>query len=331
MNIRSSLLGFFLCSALIAQTLAAQVTIDVRADQSPLDTGIWVEKGETLSLRLTGQWSMWDQWSEVDWRGHRDFKLIDGFPLGTLMASIGGGSAFPLTDGLSLNAPLSGSVILYANRGAYTHLAARGSIRVSLSGGRPLSYEETEARMGWDLAALDSGRDAAYLSAEEKKVLLFLNKARANPPLFAKLYLEGRKGSGAYALECYNEFLAATPRALLRPSAALTSAARDHAKDSGRKGITGHNGSDGSRPVDRVKRYGRFTGSYNGPWENCSYGYSGALDIVLQLLIDDGVPSRGHRKNIMAQEPRFVGLAIEPHSVYKHNCVQDFADSIEDL
>ena len=64
----------------------------------------------------------------------------------------------------------------------------------------------------------------------------------------------------------------------------------------GPKGIVGHTGSDGSDPFTRMKRVGAFN---MGGGENCSYGMQTGKDVVLQLLIDDGVESRGHRKNIM--------------------------------
>jgi len=161
-------------------------------------------------------------------------------------------------------------------------------------------------------------------------VVLFLNKARTNPKLFAQLYLTTRKGEGGYALECYNEMLAWKPLHPLAPSKALSLAARDHATDLGATGATGHVSSSGADAASRVRRHGTFTGPYTGPWENCSYGPSDPLEIVLQLLIDDGVPSRGHRRNIMEKNVNFVGVSIRPHKTYRYNCVMDFADSIKD-
>jgi len=76
----------------------------------------------------------------------------------------------------------------------------------------------------------------------------------------------------------------------------LMKAARDHVKDMGPSGATGHDGTDGSSPWDRIKRYTEFEA--NGGSENVSYGTDDPRGVIIQLAIDDGVPSRGHRTNI---------------------------------
>lgn len=55
------------------------------------------------------------------------------------------------------------------------------------------------------------------------------------------------------------------------------------------------------------------------------YGSDDPTDIVAQLLIDDGVPSRGHRKNILNKEFKIVGVAFGPHTKFKNMTVQNFA------
>jgi uncharacterized protein YkwD len=63
--------------------------------------------------------------------------------------------------------------------------------------------------------------------------------------------------------------------------------------------------------------------------ENINYGNDDARRIVASLLIDDGVPSRGHRRNLLNGTFKFVGVSIGPHPVYGHMCVIDFAGSYQ--
>ena len=49
-----------------------------------------------------------------------------------------------------------------------------------------------------------------------------------------------------------------------------------------------------------------------------------AVEIVITLLIDEGVKGEGHRINILNEEFNSVGVAIYPHKTYKTNCVIDF-------
>jgi uncharacterized protein YkwD len=116
--------------------------------------------------------------------------------------------------------------------------------------------------------------------------------------------------------------LAKTPGvSLLLPEKGLSLAARDHTRDQGKTGAIGHAGSDGSTPVTRAARHGR--GSYVG--ENIAYATGSGREIVVDLLIDDGVPSRGHRQNILREHYRQAGVSIGAHRHYGAMCVIDYA------
>lgn len=74
----------------------------------------------------------------------------------------------------------------------------------------------------------------------------------------------------------------------------------DHCMDLVRSEFLEHTGSDGSRFTDRINRRGKYPG---GGAENCDQPmwYSAldyAQETVIRYIVDEGVPSRGHRTNI---------------------------------
>jgi uncharacterized protein YkwD len=203
-------------------------------------------------------------------------------------------------------------------------------------------YSQTGAGPdGWDIQRLDTARNAGYLSRLEKDLILEMNKVRSDPKKYAELYILPRtryfKGNN-YSLaagrsiatregvraveECHAALSAMEGVPLLYPREGLSRAARDHAEDQGEAGSTGHTGGDGSSFEERIQRYGKWSGVTA---ENISYGSSTSRDVVCQLLIDDGVPSRGHRLNIMNRAYGYVGVAAASHSRYETVCVIDFA------
>ena len=68
-----------------------------------------------------------------------------------------------------------------------------------------------------------------------------------------------------------------------------------------------------------MKRYGTFGGSWASA-ENISYGSATGREIVLQLLIDDGVSSRGHRAAIMNGSYTQTGAGYATHPRYRASC-----------
>ena len=76
---------------------------------------------------------------------------------------------------------------------------------------------------------------------------------------------------------------------------------------------TGHDTPSGVTMSQRFAKYGQFVGTIG---ENIAYGKSVAEDIVLQLFVDDGVASRGHRTNIMKPEFKFLGSSSGGHGKY---------------
>lgn len=105
----------------------------------------------------------------------------------------------------------------------------------------------------------------------------------------------------------------------IAPAILLARAARDHVREQGPSGETGHYSADGANPRDRVQRRGG--GSYVA--EVITYGPPSAVEVVRQLIVDDAVPGRGHRKTLFAAEMRYAGVACGPHRGYRVMCVAD--------
>ena len=185
-----------------------------------------------------------------------------------------------------------------------------------------------------------SAEQPNYLSPLENAVIQEINMARTNPRSYAaflgewKLYFDGRllkipgdrsilTKEGATAVdEATNVVRSMSPVARLSPSKGMSLGAKNHVKDQGSSGSIGHRGRDGSTVWDRVNRYGTWEKSIA---ENISYGSNRARNIVMGLIIDDGVSDRGHRKNIFNPDFRVIGVACGHHGTHGTICVITFA------
>jgi uncharacterized protein YkwD len=176
----------------------------------------------------------------------------------------------------------------------------------------------------WDDQVLKKANTAAgseFLNEDEQKVILIMNLARADGLLFAETFLKNylalkEKKSNKYIRSLYHDLQKVKNLPMLFPEKDLYDIARDHATRSGMKGYEGHKGFKG--------RYTPVMDRYMEVGENIYYGKYTPEEIVLQLLIDEGIEDLGHRNNIL--NPRFnsIGVSIKPHKSYDYNCVMSF-------
>ena len=131
-----------------------------------------------------------------------------------------------------------------------------------------------------------------------------------------------REGVGAIN-EAIRFLRHARPLALLVASPGMSMAATEHvAEQAG--GALGHRGSDFSDPGDRLNRHGTWKELWG---ENIAYGKLTARDLVVALIVDDGLRGRKHRKNIFNPAFHYTGVAVGPHARYRTVCNIDFAGS----
>lgn len=114
---------------------------------------------------------------------------------------------------------------------------------------------------------------------------------------------------------------AARPLPPLTWSEGLAQAAATLMQQQSMDGSTGH-GSGASALSARVDAQGQWQKALG---ENVAYGPATGREVVIQLLIDDGVPGRGHRRNIFSPDFAVAGAACAPHPHFTTGCAIDFA------
>jgi len=201
----------------------------------------------------------------------------------------------------------------------------------------------------WPIKKLAPAEEVNYLSVLEKNIILHLNMARTDPSRYSqefisprspfynnKMYLEPGGPENFIGLQTQEGVSAAyeaaevmngtKPLGPLKANKKLTLAAQYHAMDQSKSGGVGHVSQDGSTLKNRIERYGKWQHTIG---ENIIYGANTGRDVVVELLIDDGVKNRGHRTNILQNNFKVVGVACDKHPSYGSVCVMDFAGGIQ--
>jgi len=157
----------------------------------------------------------------------------------------------------------------------------------------------------------------AFANDVEKDVYNYLNYARTRPKEFCeKFVIPNWNKNNSYENSLVETMMALKPMGTLLPNRELYNSAECHASVSGALGFVGHTRSKNPKTKKKCDEF--FMG------ECISYGMDEGLAIVLQLLIDDGVPSLGHRHICFSSGYTSVGISLRQHQKYGVNCVLDF-------
>jgi hypothetical protein len=187
----------------------------------------------------------------------------------------------------------------------------------------------------------NTAANASYLTNEEKNVVMYMNLIRIDGEKFYYTFLEdyiNNYNAKVKQYRNYNELRITRNNSyytsLLKhlrgiknlqvfyPDDKLTALSRSHAQDLNRNNLDTHESSNGDKFSKRLSKY--FPNKAMS--ENIDFGYSNSLDIVCHLLLDCGVPSLGHRFNLLDQKFKLntVGVSIQPHPSYTWCAVIDF-------
>ena len=188
--------------------------------------------------------------------------------------------------------------------------------------------------------ALISGPAATRVRAPQSMasaVLAEINFARTHPAAYARTLRSGSarsdqyrhdewsgddRGYGGAAREEAIDFLVRQrPVRPLTDSRGLSGAAAGLAAEQSRSGRVGHS----SALRGRAESHGVWSGMVA---EAISYGMTTPASVVQQLIIDEGVPGRGHREVLFDQTLSVAGVGCGPHRTYGYMCVIDFAGAV---
>ncbi len=179
------------------------------------------------------------------------------------------------------------------------------------------------------------------LSRLEQDIFEEINRLRANPSGYIshletyksyykdkKIQLPGKPyplqtdETGAAVDEAISWLKNQRPVGALVLSRGMTAGARDLCLDQKEHGTFGHITSDVADASQRMNRYGTWK-EYMG--ENILYGYNRPWHVVAGFLVDDGMPRREQRNNLLDDRYRVAGVACSAHYRFGTVCVVNFS------
>jgi uncharacterized protein YkwD len=183
------------------------------------------------------------------------------------------------------------------------------------------------------------------LTKQEQALLDEINLARANPTAYIPIleqyrtYYQGKSvhfpdgrrlttNEGVMAVDDAIAFLRTLePLSAFEVRKGMVLGAKLHLDDMLKTGHDGHLGSDGSKPEDRLSRFGSWQDSVG---ENIVYDSRTPRNDVIGLIVDDGVATRGHRKNLFKPTFKVIGISLRQQTSHTVRGVITFAGDFQD-
>ena len=140
----------------------------------------------------------------------------------------------------------------------------------------------------------------------------------------SNLRIQMSEGIPAYE-EAINFLEQQVPVSPLNKEVKLGFAAQDLVKDIGERGVVTHKDNKGQFTSERIEKYCEWDFCANEVIEVSS---KNPKDILISLLVDDGIQNRADRKALFQDTYNYVGIACGPHCEYEIVTVFVFAGGI---
>jgi uncharacterized protein YkwD len=158
-------------------------------------------------------------------------------------------------------------------------------------------------------------------TSHEQEILEVINEFRKDPQSFLKNvinpYIENNNlRSNRYARSLIRDLQNQSPLPLFEIDSSLQEMAKDFAVKCGKRGWYGHRNYN--------ERFDKYASHLSRDGENIQYGLKKPKEIVVDLLIDEDVPSLGHRKNLMSKDFSVIGIGFSEHERIYYITVMTF-------
>ena len=183
--------------------------------------------------------------------------------------------------------------------------------------------------------SLNTGFNANYMSAAEKRMLMEINFVRCYPKTYSKIiakYLSDlskrtgglNKSTLDAGLELISVLDTMRQMSILQPSECLFKAAKSHGMDCQKRGYFSHIGSDKSYPWDRALKFCSSLKYSNENGEGSDELNPRAS--VISILLDEGISTRVHRYNLLDRNWTIGVCHVYNDTNFKYFWIQYFGN-----
>ena len=139
--------------------------------------------------------------------------------------------------------------------------------------------------------------------------------------------LETYEGPNAYQ-EAINMLKKQRPVPTLTFNEKLARAAQDHADDIGPIGLYTHDSKDGKNVSERIDKYCEWEVA---SCENIDLGAKRGVEVIVSLLVDDGMETRLHREHLFREELTHIGIGAGYHKDFDTIVVINYTGGVREV